>query len=99
MSKSKFILTKSKKKDKKWSITNNDKTIHFGQKGYSDFTINKDPNRKKNYIKRHKNKENWNKSGINTAGFFAKHLLWNKPTLKKSIKSTEDRFNIDIIKK
>ena len=73
------------------------KTIHFGQKGASDFTINnKDPERKKRYIDRHRKRENWTKSGIKTAGFWSKHLLWNKDTLTASIKDTEKNFNVDI---
>ena len=27
----------------------------------------------------------WNKSGAKTAGFYSKHVLWNKPTLKERI--------------
>ena len=91
-----FILMKSDKKEKKWMIIHGEKKIHFGQKGFSDFTLHKDPKRKKNYIARHEKREDWNKSGINTAGFWAKHLLWNKPDLKESIKDTEKNFNIKI---
>ena len=94
----KYTLTKSKTKNKKWNITNG-KTINFGDSRYDDFTLHKNPNRKKLYIARHKKRENWNKSGINTAAFWSKHLLWNKNTLNKSIKDTEDRFKINIIKK
>ena len=94
----KYILTKSKSKNKKWNIKNG-KSINFGQQGYSDFTINKDPKRKKNYIARHKKNEDWTKTGIDTAGFWSKNLLWNKNTLSKAIKDTENRFNINIIKK
>ena len=93
-----YTLTKSKSKNKKWNIKNG-QSINFGQKGYSDFTINKDPKRKKNYIARHKKREDWTKSGIDTAGFWSKNLLWNKNTLSKSIIDTENRFNINIIKK
>lgn len=96
----KYILQKSTKKDKKWMITlPSDKVIHFGAKGYSDFTLHKDPKRKKNYIARHKPNENWNKSGIDTAGFWSRWILWNQPSLQKSIRSTENKFNIDIVKK
>ena len=30
------------------------------------------------YINRHKDKEDWNLSGIKTAGFYANNILWNK---------------------
>ena len=36
------------------------KTTHFGQKGFSDFTIHKDKSRKEKYLTRHEKRENWN---------------------------------------
>ena len=93
-----YTLEKSKSKNKKFKISNG-KTINFGDTRYDDFTLHKNPNRKKLYLARHKKRENWNKSGINTAGFWSKHLLWNKKTLNKSIKNIEDRFRINITKK
>ena len=51
----------------------------------SDFTHHKDEQRKQRYIHRHKNNEHWLKSGIDTAGFWSRWLLWNKPTIKKVI--------------
>ena len=74
------------------------KTIHIGQAGADDFTITGDLEQKKRYVDRHKKRENWTKSGITTAGFWAKYLLWNKPTLSASIKYIEDRFNVNIKK-
>ena len=72
-------IKKSTKKDKKlMAIFDNLKTIHFGAKGYTDFTTNKDLKRKSNYLKRHKSNENWNK--CDTAGSLSKHLLWGKTT-------------------
>ena len=57
------------------------KTTRFGADGYSDFTKNKDPERKKRYLKRHAKE----KGGVMTASTLAKDILWNKPTLKASI--------------
>lgn len=92
-----IILRKSNKPNKKFMVTfDGKKTIHFGAKGMSDFTIHKDKERKQRYINRHKARENWTKSGIKTAGFWSKHILWNKPSLRDSIKDTEKRFNIKI---
>lgn len=68
----------------------NNKTIHFGAKGYSDYTKHKDEKRKENYINRHKKNEDW--TDPNKAGFYAKNLLWNKPTLEDSIKDTNKKF-------
>lgn len=72
------------------------KTVHFGQQGASDYTINKDPQRKRLYINRHRSNENWKKTGILTAGFWSRWLLWNETTISKSILSIEKKFNVKI---
>lgn len=94
----KILLSPSHIKGKKWSVIVDGKITHFGAKGYSDFTIHKDAERKDRYISRHKSRENWKKSGIHTAGFWSRWLLWNKPSLSASIKDIENRFNVKIIK-
>ena len=87
------VITKSKKSDKKYdALVNGTKTVRFGQKGASDFTKHKDKDRKERYIDRHKKNEDWTKSGVKTAGFYSKHVLWNKPTLKESIDDINKRF-------
>lgn len=91
-----FYLAPSDIESKKFMVYTPKGWIDFGAKGYSDYTIHKDDDRKKRYIKRHQKRENWNKSGINTAGFWSRWLLWNKPTLEESIKDVEDRFGIRI---
>ena len=66
----------------------------------SDFTLHKDPERKARYIARHKSNEDWAKSGIKIAGFYAKHVLWNKPTLQASVNDLNHRYkNIKFILK
>jgi len=97
------VLSKSDKENKKYKVVvkenGKQKTIHFGQKGADDYSRTKDVSQKQRYITRHKSREDWSKSGVDTAGFWAKHILWNKPTITESVKSTEKRFNLDIIKK
>jgi hypothetical protein len=73
----------------------NQKKINFGAKGYSDYTIHKDPKRKDNYIKRHQVNEDW--SDLEKAGTWSRYILWNKPTLNQSIKDMEQRFKVKII--
>jgi len=68
------------------------KTVNFGAKGYSDFTIHKDPKRKNRYLDRHKKNENWNDPM--TAGSLARWILWNLPTLDASIKDYLTRFKL-----
>ena len=87
------VITKSKKPDKKYDARiDGTKTVSFGQKGASDFTKHKNTDRKERYIDRHKKNEDWNKSGAKAAGFYSKHVLWNKPTLKESIDDINKRF-------
>ena len=86
-----IVISKSNRKDKKLkAVIDNKKTVHFGATGYSDFTKHKASDRKDKYIDRHKKNENWN--DYKTAGFYAKHILWNKPTIQESIKDTNNQF-------
>jgi hypothetical protein len=71
--------------------------VDFGAFGYSDYTLHKDPVRWENYKSRHRPTENWGKSGVKTAGFWSRWILWNKPSLIASIKDTEKRFGLTII--
>ena len=73
------------------------KTIHFGSAGMSDYTINKDPERMSRYINRHKARENWDISGIMTAGFWSRWLLWSEPSLSAAISGIAQKFNIKVI--
>ena len=92
-----YWLSESPRADKKWSVrTPAGKTIHFGARGYEDYTIHKDERRKESYIARHASRENWTSSGINTAGFWSRWLLWNKETLEDSIDDIERKFGIRI---
>lgn len=62
----------------------NDKTGHrvrFGMKGYQDFTQHHDVKRKQSYLRRHSK----DSKSVKKAGFWARSLLWNQPTLKRSI--------------
>lgn len=92
-----IYLTKSSRPEKKYMVLIDNKIIHFGATGYSDLTHHKNKSRKMNYENRHRSRENWTKSGIKTAGFWSKWILWNKPGFISSIKDTEKRFNIKII--
>ena len=75
------------------NTNNNKKTIHFGDSRYSDYTLHKDTERKKAYLSRHKHD---NYTNPNYPGFYATNLLWNKPTLKESIKNTNEKYNLNI---
>jgi len=89
-------LSKSTRAGKKYMVKVENKIIHFGQAEASDYTEHKDPERKERYLARHRNRENWAKSGIKTAGFWSRWLLWSEPTIAASIKKIEKKFNVKI---
>lgn len=41
--------------------------------------------------------EDWTKTGMKTAGFYSRYLLWNKTTLKASALDIEERFKVSVI--
>lgn len=92
------MIMKSHKPDKKYDAYiadgNNYVIVPFGASDYEDYTIHKDPYRKLKYISRHKN-EDW--TDPLTAGFWSKHLLWNKPTLIESAKDITTNFGFGVI--
>jgi hypothetical protein len=67
----------------------NGKVVRFGRKGYSDYTIHKDKKRMERYLGRHKTRENWGKSGAQTAGFWSRWLLWSKPSFQGALRQTQ----------
>ena len=69
-----------------------EKTVHFGALGYQDFTISRDEKRKASYLARHKTSEDWTLAGVDTAGLWARWLLWNKPSITASISDINQRF-------
>jgi len=94
-------FSKSPRKEKKMVavFTYNDgrtKTTHFGAKGMSDYTIHKDPERKKRYITRHRKRENWD--DYTSAGSLSRYILWGEPTLRASKDAYLKRFNLKEVK-
>jgi hypothetical protein len=94
-------FSRSDNPEKKYKVVierdGREKTIHFGASGYKDYTLFSPlerEQRKSNYISRHQSKEDWTMSGIDTAGFWAKHILWNKPSVSASLADTRRRFNL-----
>jgi hypothetical protein len=82
----------TKKYDAVFNIDGKQKTVSFGAKGYSDFTIHKDEVRKQRYLIRHKATEDW--SNPITPGSLSRYILWNKTTLRESIADFKRRFNL-----
>ena len=87
------VIQKSHLPQKKLeAVIDGKKTVPFGQKNASDFTLKKDLGKKARYINRHEKREDWTKSGINTAGFYSKHVLWNKDTIQKSVNDLNKKY-------
>ena len=85
-----YKLMKSPRPDKKFRVILPDgRKIDFGAKGYSDYTIHKDKERMTRYIIRHQKRENWAKSGVATAGFWSRWVLWSEPSLRAAIRRTQ----------
>ena len=95
----KVKLIKSPKPEKKWRVLFEDgKHVDFGQKGYSDFTIHKDPLRMKRYLTRHSGMgETWGVRGVRTAGFWSRWLLWSKPSLRDAKRLISNKFDIRVL--
>ena len=90
-------LIKSPRVNKKFRVIFGDKThVDFGQKGYSDYTIHKDPERMKRYLVRHSrgHREQWGLKGIKTAGFWSRWLLWSKPSLSGAKNLIKKKFGV-----
>ena len=95
----KFIkVVKSNTKGKKYDAifknlkTNREKKVSFGSAGMSDYTLHKDPERKKRYITRHQKREKWGDDGILTAGWWSRWLLWNFPSYNKSLQDVRSKL-------
>jgi hypothetical protein len=88
----------SAKPEKKYDATfetdsGRTKTVSFGASGYTDYIKSGDEERKKRYLDRHRNNENWNDP--DTPGALSRWILWNKPTLVDSVKDYKRRFGFD----
>lgn len=95
----KIIIDKSDR-DKKFRaiFTNQEgrkKTLHFGAKGMSDYTIHKDNKRKDRYLARHNpkvTKEKWDVP--DTPGSLSRWILWNKTSYNASLNDYKQRFKL-----
>ena len=80
--------------------TGREVNVKFGSAGMMDYTkyYKRDGKevadmKKSAYIARHsKNNEDWNASGIDTAGFWSKNILWNKSSVSSSLASVKRKF-------
>ena len=107
---SNYILTKSPLKNKKYRMTmpDEDHKHDFGATGYRDYTMMNDRNSKfyePDEAERKKVRASYRARHRGDKGLGSKHspaelswsLLWSKPTLAKSIKFYENKFNVKVI--
>lgn len=64
----------------------------FGAATYSDFTIHKDKERRNRYIMRHK--KDLKTNDPTRAGYLSMFILWNYPSLTRSIADYRRRLSI-----
>lgn len=77
-------------KHKYIAIFQNGKQVRFGQAGASDYTQHHDQVRKNNYIRRHA--ADLETKDPYRAGYLARYILWNLPTIHDSIDDYNRRF-------
>mgnify|MGYP001277143219 CR=1 FL=1 len=68
-----YDIKPSTRKDKKYMVEVGDKTIHFGQLPYEDWTKHKDPERRKRFLTRNKK---WKDAPKDSPAWFSYHILW-----------------------
>ena len=92
------LVTSPRRGNKLRAVLDDGRHVDFGAIGYSDYTLHRDPIRWANYKRRHRPTENWGRSGIGTAGFWARWILWNLPSVAASVRDTERRFGLRIVR-
>lgn len=73
------------------------KHVSFGDPTAEQYPIHKDEARRKEYIARHKKRENWTISGLTTSGFWSRWLLWESKTIKDAINKLSNKLGVPII--
>ena len=92
----KVTIEKSKNPKKKYTAKTDNRTIHFGAKGYQDFTTHGDENRRENYIKRHGAQQDWR--NIMTPGFMSRYVLWEEKSVKKAVEKLNKKYkHVDFV--
>ena len=68
-------------------------TTRFGAVGYTDYTLSRDPERRERYLKRHKDREDWNEP--TSAGSLSRWLLWGPSTsFSENLRLYKKRFGL-----
>jgi hypothetical protein len=70
------------------------KVVKFGSFGYDDYTQTGDKKQKRNYLARHRAREDW--TDPQTPGALSRWILWNKPSLDESIEHYVKKFKMHL---
>ena len=69
-----IYISESARPDKKgMAKAEGHRTVHFGQRGASDYTLHHDDARRQAYIARHGSREDWGRTGVMTPGWLSRH--------------------------
>ena len=82
-------ISRSSRKDKRFKAEFGGRTVHFGSKSGSTFVDHKDEKKKAAWEARHRVNEDW--ADYDSAGALSKHLLWNKRSMKASVRDLNAR--------
>jgi hypothetical protein len=89
----------AKKYDAVFIRDDKEKTVSFGASGYNDFILFNEKEgakvanmHKERYLNRHRKNEHWDKP--DTPGSLSRWILWNKKTLKASVRDYKKRFKL-----
>ena len=82
----------AKKYDAVFEENGRTKTVSFGANSYSDYTKHHDTQRKDRYLARHHSRDNWNNP--TSPGSLSRYILWNKPSMKESVKDFKKKFHL-----
>jgi hypothetical protein len=89
----------AKKYDAVFITDDKEKTVSFGASGYNDFILFNEKEgakvanmHKERYLNRHRKNEHWDKP--DTPGALSRYILWNKKTLKASVRDYKKRFGV-----
>ena len=89
-----ITISESTRPDQKWMAkAKGRRTVHFGQRGASDYTLNHDEAQRQAYIARRGKAENWGRTGVMTPGWLSRHLLWEKRSLPAAIAAASHMYD------
>jgi hypothetical protein len=97
-----FHVEKSHRKNKKFvAIFDKTRRVHFGARGYGDYTTYYKKcgrecaeRKRKAYISRHAKTENW--SDLRSAGALARYILWEYPSVPQAVEMYRHRLRSSI---